>query len=146
MCQIHSTWHKKPCHRFKEMCQKRFVSWRLYNLLSEDSRNSVSCITPYGMVQKTLFLRPDFVNAPPKTTQLFGVINWFSICAMWWRRKLMKSGYGVCFGSGLSCYFKANKNYGIRFFLDYNLQPSHNKASGEWINTLACGASFALLL
>lgn len=53
---------------------------------------------------------------------------------------------GVCFGSGLSCSFKANKNYGIRFFLDYNLQPSHNKASGEWMNTLACGASFALLL
>lgn len=53
---------------------------------------------------------------------------------------------GVCFGSGLSCSFKANNNYGIRFFLDYNLQPSHNKASREWMNTLACGASFALLL
>ena len=53
---------------------------------------------------------------------------------------------GVCFGSGLSCSFKANNNYGIRFFIDYNLQPSHNKASGEWMNTLACGASFALLL
>ena len=25
----------------------------------EDGRNSVSCITPYGMVQETLFLRPD---------------------------------------------------------------------------------------
>ena len=53
---------------------------------------------------------------------------------------------GVCFGSGLSCTFKANSNYGIRFFIDYNLQPSHNKASGEWMNTLSCGASFALLL
>ena len=53
---------------------------------------------------------------------------------------------GVCFGSGLSCTFKANKNYGMRFFIDYNLQPSHNKASGEWMNTLTCGASFALLL
>jgi hypothetical protein len=53
---------------------------------------------------------------------------------------------GVCFGSGLSCSFKANNNYGIRFFFDYNLQPSHNKASKEWMNTLACGASFALLL
>ena len=53
---------------------------------------------------------------------------------------------GVCFGSGLYCSFKANKNYGIRFFIDYNLQPSHNKASVEWMNTLACGASFALLL
>ena len=53
---------------------------------------------------------------------------------------------GVCFGSGLSGTFKANNNYGIRFFIDYNLQPSHNKASKEWMNTLACGASFALLL
>lgn len=53
---------------------------------------------------------------------------------------------GVCFGSGLSGSFKANNNYGIRFFIDYNLQPSHNKASKEWMNTLACGASFALLL
>lgn len=53
---------------------------------------------------------------------------------------------GVCFGSGLSCTFKANDNYGIRFFIDYNLQPSHNKSSREWMNTLACGASFALFL
>ena len=53
---------------------------------------------------------------------------------------------GFCFGSGLSCTFNANNNYGIRFFIDYNLQPSHNKASGEWMNTLSCGASFALLL
>ncbi len=53
---------------------------------------------------------------------------------------------GVCFGSGLACTFRANRNYGIRFFIDYNLQPSHNKASGEWMNTLAYGASFALFL
>ena len=31
----------------------------LYYSLSEDGRNSVSCITPYGMVQETLFLRPN---------------------------------------------------------------------------------------
>lgn len=53
---------------------------------------------------------------------------------------------GVCFGNGLSCTFKTNNNYGVRFFIDYNLQPSHNKASGEWMNTLACGTSFVLLL
>ncbi len=53
---------------------------------------------------------------------------------------------GVCFGSGLSCTFRAGSNYGIRFFVDYNLQPSHNKASREWMNTLECGVSFALLL
>ncbi len=53
---------------------------------------------------------------------------------------------GVCFGSGLSCTFRANNDYGIRFFIDYNLLPSHNKASKEWMNTLSCGASFALLL
>ncbi len=53
---------------------------------------------------------------------------------------------GVCFGSGLSLTFSVNNHYGMRFFADYNLLPSHNKASKEWMNTLACGASFALLL
>ena len=57
-CQIHSAWYKKPCQRWHEMCRKGLVAWRLYNSLSEDGRNSVSCITPYGMVQETLFLRP----------------------------------------------------------------------------------------
>ena len=53
---------------------------------------------------------------------------------------------GACFGSGISLAFKATEYYGIRFFLDYNLQPSHNKTSKEWMNTLACGVSFAVLL
>ncbi len=53
---------------------------------------------------------------------------------------------GFCLGSGVSLSFNVNKYYGIRFFADYNLQPSHNKASEEWMNTLACGASFVLLL
>ena len=33
-----------------------------------------------------------FSLAPPKTTLLFYVTHWFSFCAMWWRRKVMKSG------------------------------------------------------
>lgn len=49
---------------------------------------------------------------------------------------------GVCFGSGISFSYKAKENYGIRFFLDYNLQPSHSKNSGEWMNTLAAGTTF----
>lgn len=53
---------------------------------------------------------------------------------------------GVCLGSGLSFTFNVNKRYGMRFFADYNLLPSHNKTSKEWMNTLACGASFAILL
>ncbi len=53
---------------------------------------------------------------------------------------------GFCFGSGLSTTFCANEKYGIRFFLDYNLHPSHNSRSKEWMNTLTCGASFSLLL
>ena len=51
---------------------------------------------------------------------------------------------GFCFGSGLSVTFKATNFYGIRFFLDYNLQPSHNAACREWMNLLTCGASFAI--
>lgn len=51
---------------------------------------------------------------------------------------------GVCFGSGLSVTFKAKDFYGIRFFLDYNLQPSHTRSCREWMNTLTCGAAFAV--
>lgn len=53
---------------------------------------------------------------------------------------------GVCFGSGLSATFKAHDSYGMRFFVDYNLQPSHNKDSGEWMNVLTGGISFAVML
>ena len=34
---------------------------------------------------------------------------------------------GICFGSGIFFSYKAKENYGIRFFLDYNLQPSQSK-------------------
>ena len=51
---------------------------------------------------------------------------------------------GVCFGSGLSLTFKAKEHYGMRFFLDYNLMPSHSAGSSEWMNTLTCGASVAI--
>ena len=51
---------------------------------------------------------------------------------------------GVCFGSGISFGYKAKGQYGIRFFLDYNLMPSHSKHSGEWMNTLAVGSSFGV--
>lgn len=51
---------------------------------------------------------------------------------------------GVGFGSGLSISYKAKERYGIRFFLDYNLLPSHSKHSGEWMNTLAIGSTFGM--
>lgn len=51
---------------------------------------------------------------------------------------------GMCFGSGLSVSYKARDRYGIRFFLDYNLLPSHSKQSGEWMNTLAIGSTFGV--
>ena len=51
---------------------------------------------------------------------------------------------GVGFGSGLSISYKARERYGIRFFLDYNLLPSHSKHSGEWMNTLAIGSTFGM--
>lgn len=53
---------------------------------------------------------------------------------------------GVCFGSGVSLTFKAKEHYGIRFFFDYNLSPSHSSYSSEWMNTLTCGASIAIFL
>lgn len=51
--------------------------------------------------------------------------------------------HGVGFGSGLSFAYQARERYGIRFFLDYNLQPSHSKESGEWMSTLAVGTNSA---
>ena len=34
----------------------------------------------------------------------------------------------------------------MRFFVDYNLQPSHNKDSGGWMDGRAGGISFAVML
>lgn len=51
---------------------------------------------------------------------------------------------GVCFGSGISLTFKAKEYYGIRFFLDYNLLPSHSKNSGEYMNMLTAGSAFMI--
>lgn len=53
---------------------------------------------------------------------------------------------GFCVGTGLSTTFKAREYYGIRFFLDCNLQPSHSRKSREWMTTLTGGASFAITL
>ena len=51
---------------------------------------------------------------------------------------------GVCLGSGISVSYKAKEKYGIRFFLDYNLLPSHSKRSGEWMHTLTVGTTFGV--
>lgn len=53
---------------------------------------------------------------------------------------------GICFGSGFSLTFKAKEHCGVRFFLDYNLMPSHSVNSSEWMNMLTCGASIAIML
>lgn len=51
---------------------------------------------------------------------------------------------GLCAGSGVSATFRARSHYALRLFLDYNLQPSHSRMSGEWMNTLTLGTSFAV--
>ncbi len=53
---------------------------------------------------------------------------------------------GFCFGSGLSVSFRAKEHYGIRFFADYNLLPSHSRGSHEYMNTFVLGTSFMVLL
>ncbi len=53
---------------------------------------------------------------------------------------------GFCLGSGVSLAFQAKEYYGIRFFLDYNLLPSHSKNSSERMNTLTFGSSFMITL
>ena len=49
-----------------------------------------------------------------------------------------------CMGSGVSLTFKAKEYSGIRFFLDYNLLPSHSRNSGEYMNMLTLGSSFMI--
>ena len=51
---------------------------------------------------------------------------------------------GFCMGSGVSLTFKAKEYYGIRFFLDYDLLPSHSRNSGEYMNMLTLGSSFMI--
>ena len=58
----------------------------------------------------------------------------------------VSSRSGFCMGSGVSLTFKAKEYYGIRFFLDYNLLPSHSRNSGEYMNMLTLGSSFMLSL
>lgn len=53
---------------------------------------------------------------------------------------------GACFGSDFSMTFRAREQYGVKFFLDYNLISLHSKSSNEWINMLTCGVSIAIML
>lgn len=50
---------------------------------------------------------------------------------------------GFCFGNGISMTFRATEYYGLKLFLDYNLQPSPGE-SNQLMNTLAVGSSFAI--
>ena len=56
----------------------------------------------------------------------------------------VSSRSGFCMGSGVSLTFKAKEYYGIRFFLDYNVLPSHSSNSGEYMNMLTLGSSFMI--
>ena len=60
--------------------------------------------------------------------------------------RLVTARNGFSFGSGVSLTFKAKAHYGIRFFLDYDLLPSHSKNSGEYMNMLTLGSSFMIAL
>lgn len=50
------------------------------------------------------------------------------------------------FGTGLSATYRATDHYNARFFVDYNLLPSHSRGSREWMSTLAAGLSFAVAI
>ena len=51
---------------------------------------------------------------------------------------------GSYFSYPVSLTFKAKEYYGIRFFLDYDLLPSHSRNSGEYMNMLTLGSSFMI--
>lgn len=59
---------------------------------------------------------------------------------------LVPARNGFCMGSGVSLTFKAKEHYGVRFFLDYDLLPSHSLSSGEYMNMLTLGSSFMITL
>ena len=50
------------------------------------------------------------------------------------------------FGTGVSATYRATDHYNARFFIDYNLLPSHSRGSREWMSTLAAGLSFAVAI
>lgn len=50
----------------------------------------------------------------------------------------------IGYGSGLSLTFRAREHYSMRFFIDYDLLPSHSRHSGEYMNRLTVGTSFAV--
>lgn len=60
--------------------------------------------------------------------------------------RFVPSKNGLCMGSGTSLTFKAKEHYALRFFLDYNLLPSHSPHSHEWMNTLTMGLSFIIAI
>lgn len=60
--------------------------------------------------------------------------------------RMISARGGFSLGSGVSLTFKAKEHYGIRFFLDYNLLPSHSRNSGEYMNMLTLGSSFMITL
>ncbi len=74
------------------------------------------------------------------------LVGWLHYPELKLIRKTIEKRNGVCFGTGLSATFRAEEYYGIRFFLDYNLLPSHSKASREWMSMLTLGASFMITL
>lgn len=47
-------------------------------------------------------------------------------------------------GTGLSLNFRATDHYNMRFFIDYDLLPSHSSGSHEYMNFLTLGGAFAI--
>lgn len=62
------------------------------------------------------------------------------------QKRVVPSKKGVCVGSGISFTYKIKEHGGIRLFVDYNLMPSHNVGSAEWMNMLTCGSSISVSL
>lgn len=104
-----------------------------------------------GINRDTAIPKPDKMETPSFLSLYVGMnvpLNQYDIAENNTFRTSSGSSVGVegaCLGSGVSCSFNVNSDYCMRFFMDYNLQPSHNRDSKEWMNTLTCGMSFAIL-
>ena len=54
--------------------------------------------------------------------------------------------YGAAANTGVSCTYRYSRNYGMKLFLDYDLQSLHNITGSKYISQFSTGLSFSVML
>ncbi len=71
-------------------------------------------------------------------TKLLAGYTWYMPCSVGGFSLPANSGWGA--GTGISLNVRMHRNLGFSIFLDYNLQPPHNRHSGEYMHVMTLGA------